>query len=147
MTDGLVVFANYAWTHARFDDTDDHGNPQLYAGHRFRLTPDHSAAIGLDWRVPMGSNSFYLRPSYTWKSKVYFEDENTPGLEQDAYGLLNLRMGVLLDNGRWDIGLWGSNLTDEQYLIDAGNTGRQFGTPTFVAGQPLSYGITASMKF
>ena len=147
VTDGLVVFANYAWTHARFDDTDDHGNPQLYAGHRFRLTPDHSAAIGLDWRVPMGSNSFYLRPSYTWKSKVYFEDENTPGLEQDAYGLLNLRMGMLLDNGRWDIGLWGSNLTDEQYLIDAGNTGRQFGTPTFVAGQPLSYGITASMKF
>ena len=61
--------------------------PQLYAGHRFRLTPDHAAAIGLDWRVPMGSNSFYLRPSYTWKSKVYFEDENTPGLEQDAYGL------------------------------------------------------------
>ncbi|MEL1265645.1 TonB-dependent receptor [Pseudoxanthomonas putridarboris] len=147
LADGLVLFANYAWTHARFDDRDDDGNPQLYAGHRFRLTPDHSAALGLDWRVPMGSNSFYLRPSYTWKSRVYFEDENTPGLEQGAYGLLSLRMGMTLDNGRWDIGLWGTNLTDEEYLIDAGNTGRQFGTPTFIAGQPRAYGITAKVRF
>ena len=144
---GLVLFANYAWTHARFDDRDDDGNAQLYASHRFRLTPDHAAAIGLDWRVPMGSASFYLRPSYSWKSKVYFEDENTPGLEQDAYGLFNLRMGVTLADGRWDLGVWGSNLTDEEYLIDAGNTGRQFGTPTFVAGQPRAYGITAKVRF
>lgn len=144
---GLVAFANYAWTHARFDARDDKGNTQLYAGHRFRLTPDHSAAVGLDWRIPMGSASFYLRPSYSWKSKVYFEDDNTPGLEQDAYGLFNLRMGVMLADGRWDIGVWGSNLADEQYLIDAGNTGRQFGTPTFVAGQPRAYGVTAKVKF
>ena len=144
---GLVLFANYAWTHARFDDRDDDGNPQLYAGHRFRLTPDHAAAIGLDWRVPMGAASFYLRPSYSWKSKVFFEDENTPGLEQDAYGIFNLRMGVTLADGRWDIGVWGSNLTGEDYLIDAGNTGRQFGTPTFVAGQPRAYGITAKVRF
>ncbi|MBD9478403.1 TonB-dependent receptor [Pseudoxanthomonas sp. PXM02] len=147
VADGLVLFANYAWTHARFDDRDDDGNAQLYAGHRFRLTPDHAAAIGMDWRVPMGSASFYLRPSYNWKSKVYFEDENTPGLEQDAYGLFNLRMGVTLADGRWDLGVWGSNLTGEDYLIDAGNTGRQFGTPTFVAGQPRAYGITAKVRF
>ncbi|MEJ2789982.1 MULTISPECIES: TonB-dependent receptor [unclassified Pseudoxanthomonas] len=147
VVDGLVLFANYAWTHARFDDRDDDGNAQRYAGHRFRLTPDHAAAIGMDWRVPMGSASFYLRPSYSWKSKVYFEDENTPGLEQDAYGLLNLRMGVTLADGRWDLGVWGSNLTGKDYLIDAGNTGRQFGTPTFVAGQPRAYGITAKVRF
>lgn len=144
---GLVVFANYAWTHARFDERDDNGNVQLYAGHRFRLTPDHSAAIGLDWQVPMGSAGFYLRPSYSWKSKVYFEDDNKPGLEQDAYGLFNLRMGLLLADGRWDIGVWSSNLADKKYLIDAGNTGRQFGSPTFVAGQPRAYGVTAKVKF
>ena len=148
LADHLTVFGNYAWTHARFDDTDDNGNPQIYAGNRFRLTPDHSAAIGLDWQIPFGAgNHFYLRPSYTWKSKVYFEDDNTAGLEQEAYGLLNLRLGVRLDNDRWDLGLWASNLSDEEYLIDGGNTGRQFGTPTFVAGQPRAYGMTARMRF
>ncbi len=148
VTKGLVAFANYAWTHARFDDTDDNGNPQVYAGNRFRLTPDHSAAIGLDWQIPFGAgNQFYLRPSYVWKSKVYFEDDNVAGLEQDAYGLLNLRLGVRLDDNRWDVGVWGSNLADEEYLIDGGNTGRQFSTPTFVPGQPRSYGVTARVRF
>jgi iron complex outermembrane receptor protein len=147
LTEGLTLFANYAWTHARFDDRDDNGNPQIYAGNRFRLTPDHSAAIGLDWQIPFGSGDyFYLRPSYTWKSKIYFEDENTPGLEQEAYGLLNLRLGVRL-NKDWDIGVWATNLTDEEYLIDAGNTGRQFSTPTYVPGRPRSYGVTASVRF
>ena len=78
---------------------------------------------------------------------MYFEDDNTAGLEQEAYGLLNLRLGVRLDNDRWDLGLWASNLTGEEYLIDGGNTGRQFGTPTFVAGQPRTYGMTARMRF
>lgn len=147
LADGLTVFGNYAWTHARFDDRDDNGNPQEFAGNRFRLTPDHSAAIGLDWQIPFGSGDyFYLRPSYTWKSKIYFEDENTPGLEQEAYGLLNLRLGVRL-NKDWDIGVWATNLTDEEYLIDAGNTGRQFSTPTYVPGRPRSYGVTASVRF
>ena len=148
LTNALSVFANYAWTHARFDDRDDNGNPQEYAGNSFRLTPDHSAAIGLDWSLPFGAgNQFYLRPSYTWKSRIYFEDENAPGVEQGAYGLLNLRMGVRLDNNRWDIGAWATNLADEEFLIDGGNTGRRFGTPTFVPGSPRMYGVTARVRF
>ncbi|HEY5972362.1 MAG TPA: TonB-dependent receptor [Pseudoxanthomonas sp.] len=148
LTPGLIAFANYAWTHARFDDRDDDGNPLVFAGNRFRLTPDHSAAVGLDWQIPFGAgNQFYLRPSYTWKSQVFFEDENTPDLKQEAYGLFNLRLGVRLDDNRWDIGLWGTNLADEEYLIDGGNTGRRFSTPTFVPGQPRSYGVTARVRF
>lgn len=145
---GLVGFLNYAWIDATFDDRDDDGNPQAFAGNRFRLTPEHSASLGLDWQLPFGAgHAFYLRPSYTWQSRVFFEDDNTAGLEQDAYGLFNLRAGVRLDDGRWDIGIWGRNLADKEYLIDAGNTGRLFGTPTYIPGSPRMYGITARLKF
>ncbi|RMH89469.1 TonB-dependent receptor [Lysobacter pythonis] len=147
LLEGLTAFANFAWLDARFDERDDNGNPQAYAGNRFRLTPDRSGSVGLDWEVPFGRGSFYLRPSYTWQSKVYFEDDNSEALSQDAYGLLNLRLGLRFDDGRWDIGLWGNNLNGEKYLIDAGNTGRLFGTPTFVPGNPRLYGISASVKF
>ena len=144
----LSAFANFAWLDARFDDRDDNGNPQAYAGNRFRLTPDRSGSVGLDWEVPFGgANAFYLRPSYTWQSKVFFEDDNSAALSQDAYGLFNLRAGVRLADGRWDIGVWGSNLTGEKYLIDAGNTGRLFGTPTAIPGNPRMVGVSASVKF
>lgn len=147
LMDGLSAFANFAALNARFDDRDDNGNPQAYAGNRFRLTPDRSASLGLDWEIPLAGHTFYLRPSYTWQSKIYFEDDNSEQLSQDSYGLANLRMGLRLGDGRWDIGLWGTNLGGEKYLIDAGNTGRLFGTPTFIPGNPRMYGVSISAKF
>ena len=146
--DNVSAFFNYSYLHARFDDTDQNGNPQQYAGNHLRLAPDNSASLGLLWNVPLGDGrAFYFRPSYTWRSRVYFEDDNNPAYAQAGYGLLNLRTGVSLDQGRWDLGLWGSNLTNRKYLIDGGNTGENFGVPTFIPGAPRTFGVSISGRF
>ncbi|MBS7457961.1 TonB-dependent receptor [Coralloluteibacterium stylophorae] len=147
-SDSVGVFFNYGWIDARFDDTDDDGNAQELAGNRFRLTPEHSASAGLDlgWDIAAGTR-LYLRPSWNWRSQVYFEDDNTDGIEQPGYALYNLRAGVTFGDGRWDLGVYGSNLADTDYLIDAGNTGRLFGTPTFIQGAPRLYGATLRGRF
>jgi outer membrane receptor protein involved in Fe transport len=147
LADGLRAFFNYGYIGARFNALDDDGNPQQLAGNRFRLTPDHTAALGLDWQVDLGSGTFYLRPSATWRSKVFFEDANQPGIEQGAYALVNLNLGWRFGQGRYDIGLYANNLLDEEYLIDAGNTGALFGIPTFVAGSPRQAGVRFSATF
>mgnify|MGYP006344425071 CR=1 FL=1 len=72
--------------------------------------------------------------------------QNQPGIEQDGYGLFNLRAGWKF-NQRWDVAVWGNNLADEEYLIDAGNTGILFGIPTVIAGPDRSYGVTLRAKF
>jgi len=146
-SDHLSGFFNYSYINAKFDDTDGNGNPQALAGNRFRLTPKNSASLGLDAEFPVGdNNTFYLRPSYTWRSQVYFEDDNQPGIEQGAYGLLNLSAGIRFGE-QWDLQVWGRNLNDSKYLIDAGNTGLLFGIPTYVPGQPRMYGVTATYRF
>jgi iron complex outermembrane receptor protein len=38
-------------------------------------------------------------------------------------------------------------LFDEEYLIDAGNTGGGLGIPTFVAGNPRIFGVRAYYSF
>lgn len=146
-TDTFSGFFNYGWIDAGFNAVDDDGNPQALAGNRFRLTPEHTVALGADWRVPFGNgHAFYLRPSYTWRSQVYFEDDNTPGIEQDSYGLLNLNLGVAMGNG-WDVQAYAQNLADEEYLIDAGNTGALFGIPTYIPGAPRTYGVRFAYRF
>jgi hypothetical protein len=35
-----------------------------------------------------------LHPSYSYKSKIYFEDNNDEKLTQEAYGLLNFTAGM-----------------------------------------------------
>ncbi|WP_202841387.1 TonB-dependent receptor [Luteimonas saliphila] len=146
-SDRLTGFVNYGWIDAKFNAVDDDGNPQALAGNRFRLTPERTAAIGLDWQFPVGDgHTFYLRPNYTWRSQVFFEDDNSPGIEQDGYGLFNLNLGVRLAGG-WDLQAYARNLTDEEYLIDAGNTGAAFGIPTFVPGSPRQYGVRFAYDF
>ncbi|MCC5919093.1 MAG: TonB-dependent receptor [Cyclobacteriaceae bacterium] len=144
----LSFFGNYAYIRARFDDTDADGNPQDFAGNRFRLTPDHSFSVGLDVRGKINNTtSYFFRPTYTWKSDVFFEEENQAGIEQAAFGLLNLRMGVSLLENRVELAIYGSNLLDEQFLIDAGNTGQNFLTPTFIAGPPRFFGFQVTGRF
>lgn len=144
---GISVFANYALLDASFKDTDREGNEQVLAGNRFRLTPKHSVSTGANIEMDAGFGVFFLRPSYTYKSHVFFEEENQPGIEQDAYGLLNVRLGYITQNRKYEVALYGSNLLDEQYLIDAGNTGQIFGTPTFIAGAPRFFGIQLRARY
>lgn len=144
----IELFGNYAYIHARFDSIDSRGNEQQYAGNSFRLTPEHSFTVGLNARVPLTQNLlFFAVPSYAWKSHIWFEDANTAGLEQNAYGMLNLHTGFELKKPNLTIALSATNLLDEKYLISAGNTGSMFGVPTFVPGAPRMLSAKLTWKF
>lgn len=144
----LDMFANYAWLKTEFDSTDVDGSEQLYAGNVFSLAPEHSFAIGLNARVKITPNiKLFVTPSYSYKSHMYFEDANTPGLEQDGYGLLNINGGLELADPNIRLTIWANNVLDEQYITSAGNTGSLFGVPTFVPGPPQMIGTKLTWNF
>jgi outer membrane receptor protein involved in Fe transport len=146
-SDNVNGWLNYGYIDGGFNAFDDDGTYQELAGNRFRMTPKQSFSLGLDWSIPLqNGDSLYLRPSYNWRGHVYFEDENQPGIEQDGYGLFNLRAGWRFAE-RWEVGVWGNNLADKEYLTDAGNTGLLFNIPTVIAGADRSYGVTLRAKF
>jgi len=143
---GLQLFGNYAYIHARFADKDVDGSDQEYAGNMFRLTPEHSFAIGFNARIDVSKEMYlFAIPSWSYKSKIFFEDANTAGLEQESYGLLNLNAGIGYKNLM--LAFYGSNLMEEEYIISAGNTGSLFGDPTQIPGAPRMYGTKLSWKF
>jgi len=142
----LNVFGNYGYIDATFDDKDADGNKQEYAGNTFRLTPKHSFAFGTEVNVPLTEKmSVFLRPSYNYKSKVYFEEDNGADVMQDGYGLLNVRAGLNIRSFKFDMFM--TNVLDKEYIIDAGNTGRNFGIPTYIAGAPRFFGAELSYRF
>jgi iron complex outermembrane recepter protein len=149
--DRLSVFANYGLTDATFDDTDDSGLPQEYAGYTFRLTPKHAFSVGGTLTTaPTGAGQFYVTPVLMYKSKHYFEDNNAAfgySLRQDGFATTNLRVGWRSPKGRWEVSAYADNLFDKEYLIDAGNTGGSFGIPTFVAGDPRRIGMKATLHW
>ena len=150
------LFATYAYNHSRFENG-------IYDGNQFRLSPDHAASIGATWRLPTAGGEIEVQPTYTWQSKIFFDDDNDrPDLQtvasgsivadliqdeyQGAYGLLNLRVRYTPNGANWGVEAFGDNILDEKYIKDAGNTGDGLGMPTFIAGRPASYGLTFKLK-
>ncbi|MBN2069354.1 MAG: TonB-dependent receptor [Opitutales bacterium] len=138
---GLTLFGTYSWIDGQFN-----GEDSVYEGNTFRLTPRNSLSLGCNYMINTENGSFCFTPSYTWKSKIYFtEDPNEESLSQGAYGLLNLNVSYKRD--AYMVSLFIKNALDEAYLIDAGNTGRSLGLPTFISGLPRSYGVEFTYSF
>ncbi|UCJ08303.1 TonB-dependent receptor [Chitinophaga pendula] len=146
----VSIFGNYAYVDGRFNEYNKNGEKQEYAGHRFRLTPAHSFAVGADANISLSSKSMiYIRPSYSYKSGVYFEDSNRADLYQKGYGLANFTAGYQfrVNNNRYEIGAYGRNIFDTKYIIDAGNSGDNIGFPTYVGGSRSIVGLQLKATF
>ena len=154
LTEQVEVFGTYGYNHSRF-------KAGIYDGNKFRLSPDNRASVGLIWTVPAFGGAFAIQPTYTWQSEVFFDDNNDrTDLQtrnfvadtavdevQEAYGLLNLRVRYAPDGSNWGVEVFGDNLTDEKFIKDAGNTGDGLGMPTFIGGEPRTYGLTVSLHY
>lgn len=152
--DTLDLFATYAYSHARFE-------AGIYDGNRFRLSPDHRASVGLIWRLPIEGGVFEVLPTWSWQSEMSFNDDNDrTDLQtrnfvadtavdelQESYGLLNLRVRFTGEAGDWSIEVFADNLLDEAFIKDAGNTGDGLGLPTFIAGEPRTFGVVIGLKY
>ncbi|MEZ5937294.1 MAG: TonB-dependent receptor [Hyphomonadaceae bacterium] len=145
--DFVDLYGGYAYTFAEYDDTDDNGNTLAYAGNKFRLSPEHSYSVAADFHWPVANGVVSFVPTYIWKGDQYFEDDNQPNEFQEAYGLLDLKVTWDAESGRWGASAYLDNATDEEYLIDAGNTGGEFGIPTYIRGVPRMFGAGVWVKF
>jgi iron complex outermembrane recepter protein len=135
-----------AWLHGRVDN--DAANGQ-YAGNHFRLQPDYSASLALDWHRPLTPvMDIYIAPNWSYRSSVYFEMPNSASIFQGGYSLYNLRAGIDFGSRKeYSLGGFVQNLANRHYLLDAGNTGESFGDPTYIAAPPRMYGIEARARF
>lgn len=152
-TDALSLFGAYAYSHARFGSG-------AYEGNRFARSPDHSLSVGGSLKVALAGGTLDIRPSYSWRSKIFFADDNDrPELQtgrivadllqdeyQDSYGLLNLRAAWAPTAGTWEVEAFASNLADEVYRKGAGSAGESIGMPTNVLGEPRLYGLRLTIR-
>ncbi|MFW6299579.1 MAG: TonB-dependent receptor [Oceanicaulis sp.] len=153
----VQLFATYAYNFSEFDKTDEDGAAQEFAGNTFRLSPDHAFSLGVltEFDLPRGTLS--IIPTWTWQSEVFFDNDNDrPDLQptdfvqderQGDYGIVDLKVRYDAPNEAFYAAAFVENLLDEEYIIDAGNTGDAFGIPTFIAGSPRMIGLRVGAQF
>nr|WP_052072207.1 TonB-dependent receptor [Sphingopyxis sp. MWB1] len=141
----LKLFGNVGYIDGGIDDKEVNG---VFAGQRFRLQPEWQAAAGFTIDAPLGGGMrFFATPSITYRSRIFFEVPNKAEISQDAVTLVNARAGFSFADERFEIAGFVRNATDEDYLLDAGNTGGAFGIPTFIPAEPRLYGVQLVARF
>lgn len=144
----VSLFADFSYTGGTFRDKDMNGNPQTTAGNKFPMMPEYMFNMGFNWKRELsGTKVIYFYPSFYTQSKTYFDVVNNEDLAQSAYFLLNANAGIQWTKGRvtYDVGVYGRNITNTKYVLDAGNSGEVLGLPTYEVGAPATYYLSFRM--
>ncbi len=153
MSDRIRMFSSYSLSHARF-------GPGLYEGNHFRLTPDQFASVGAEFRWRGRLGEAYLIPTYTRRSRIYFDNTNgnlslitgalvppvTYQAFQPGYGVAGLSATFKPTGERWSFEAFADNLLDKRYLRDTGAGSLFFGLPTYVAAPPRTIGFAVRYR-
>ena len=161
--DSLTIFGGLSYLDAEFDTFDAASPlpgdvvPQDLSGRTPHFSPEWQGSLVVEWRASIGSGDleWFLRPEYTYigEQNIGANTNLNPQGIQDAYGLINLRLGFAAADGRWQVTAYGKNLGDEGYcevLFDQ-PLGAQLGAVDPVAhtvpqrcssSSPRTYGVS-----
>ena len=145
--ENLTLTASVGLTDAEYTGADERGGP-LNLDSEFLYTPKWSAALSGEYRIPTALGNFRARIDYAWKDKTYFDIQNStnPLLQQQAYGIFNARVSLDLPAG-WSLSAYGTNLTDEEYVLSAYSLAG-LGLPAMLQpALPREWGIAAKYRF
>ena len=105
--------------------------------------------VGTDARQPLGGGdvALYAHADYSYRSKatsVTLVNNSIYG-QIPAYGLVNGRIGISREDGRWDLSFFVRNLFDKDYFLS--RTPQATGLITAVIGEPRTLGLTLRTKW
>lgn len=117
-------------------------------GEGIQVNPEEVFIVSLTKDFVLADKQAYFHADYNHRSDQLHDGDNDPLKQQDSYGLLNLKAGVFLDDDEsTEIALWGRNVTDEFYYLQAFSVPLQTGKVNVYPGEPRTYGISITKKF
>lgn len=120
-----------------------------YEGNRLANAPELSANAVVRYDLPTESLGFasYAMLDGAYRGKTYYSVNNRGQSSMDAYSLLNGRVGFTTLDERWELALWGRNLTDKLYVsMSYDSYGGIFPSMNFL-GEPRSYGVSVAYRY
>ncbi len=145
-TEHLLAIVSATLLHTEVQDyvgIDVAGKPKDYDGAEFLYSPDTSGAMSLLYDRPVASGlGLRMMLNGRYQSSSNANLDGNMGHEIDSYALLNASIGIHALDERWDVSLWGANLTDEYYWLTVtqnANTVIRFPGKTRTWGATLSY--------
>lgn len=121
------------------------GKPADFDGKPFLYSPKFQGGLTMLYsRDLTDSLGFQAAVTGRYQSKSHADLEGDPRFEIKDYGLLGASLGVHALDDRWELSVWGRNLTDEYYWTAVSSNAN---VVVRFPGQPRTYGASLSVKF
>ncbi|MDC0547890.1 TonB-dependent receptor, partial [Opitutales bacterium] len=125
---------------ASFDATTQFPiGPHNFAGKKVPFVPE--STLGINYRQQI-NEFFYTNLGLKNIGKTSYLDQTATETINDSYTLLNANIGYA--NNGWEVNLFGTNLTDEEYYTSLVSS--LTGSPGIV-GSPRVIGLSVSREF
>ena len=121
-------------------------NPPLTPDKKLVKAPQWTLSSGLQYRFNIAPGTITLRGDWSYKTKVYHDVFNDARLAQDAFDLFNAYVSFLTQEERWEVAVFGTNLSDERYRV-SGNSSVGFGLAESTFSPPREWGATVKYRF
>ena len=145
-TENFSISGYYAYLDTEIDGLtlNTATGPQDFSGLPLRQSPKHSYSVVLDYNMPTASGEIDFRAQYAFVDDQFNDYPTLTETIIEEAKLLDASIGWTSSQGRYQVLLWGKNLTDERYIshsyrIGPGSIG--------VWSDPRTYGITATLVF
>jgi len=169
----LSLTASLAYLDAEFTDrpvgpqnglgtlppADDVAGAANYNGLTPEDSPEWTGSLVGQWTdsLGIGGVDYFLRGEVAYTDDHFQDAALDPRSLQEAVTILNARIGLEDPEGRWQVALWGKNLTDELYFqelssqavggfISGGGFAGAGGFTGWLA-PPLTWGAEATVRF
>ena len=139
---GLEIEYNFGFTDATYKTLklSQNGASVDLAGKKQVFTPDITSMLAAQYSFSLSTRKqlkLVLRGEWMHLGEQYFDLSNN--ISQDAYSLLNVRVGISARFG--ELMFWGRNLADTRYIAYAYDFG------AIHIGNPVTYGVTMRARF
>ena len=156
---GLRLSFDGAWNDAIFQSAPSVAPPPEVTTAAFNATghaapdaPKLTLSVTPTWEHQLGEHAtFYSYAQYSYSSSFYSATNLSAYSVIPSQFTLNLRAGVRLDDGKYDVSIYANNATNEQNvytraLLAVPTTSIYYGTYQSLA-PPAMYGVTLRAKF
>jgi iron complex outermembrane recepter protein len=116
---------------------------------RLPKAPRWTLTAGAEYMLslPAAFGSLSLRADYGFRTRVFNDVANTPQIAQGAFGLLSANITWRSLDERWEIVVFGTNLTDERYRVSGNASSPAFGIAELSYARPREWGVTLAHRF
>jgi len=149
LTPSLTISANLGYADAKFGDFANCHAVDDCTGNQLPGAATWTNAVALNYLASVADNwELFANADYSYRSEIQSDARNLTTTELDSSNLVNTQLGLVSDDGMWELMLWSKNLFDEETLVsrnDKATSDLSFSSELYA--MPRTFGLSVTYSF